>query len=149
LQENNSKEAKKIKFRGRIKYEQSGDYERWTGLMLAYLLKQRIHLVLEANSRIGGRINTITGASGVTIEMGATWFGKQHPTLLSLDSLGLLLDNIQISLFETMSFVPPQKFEIQMPRNRHIINWKLNINQQISEAKLGRKYNYQNDCNSS
>jgi monoamine oxidase len=89
-----------------------------SGLMLAYLLKQKgiQSLVLEANSRIGGRINTITGTSGVTIEMGATWFGKQHPTLLSvLDSLGLPYFRQHtkgISLFETMSFVPPQKFEI-------------------------------------
>ena len=89
-----------------------------SGLMLAYLLKQKgiQSLVLEANSRIGGRINTITGASGVTIEMGATWFGKQHPNLLSfLDSLGLPYFRQHtkgISLFETMSFVPPQKFEI-------------------------------------
>ena len=89
-----------------------------SGLMLAYLLKQKgiQSLVLEANSHIGGRIHTITGASGVTIEMGATWFGKQHPTLLSfLDSLGLPYFRQHtkgISLFETMSFVPPQKFEI-------------------------------------
>ena len=89
-----------------------------SGLMLAYLLKQKgiQALVLEANDRIGGRINTIIGTSGVTIEMGATWFSKQHPTLISL------LENLEIpyfkqhtkgiSLFETMSFVPPQKFEI-------------------------------------
>jgi monoamine oxidase len=89
-----------------------------SGLMLAYVLKQKGHqpLILEANSRIGGRIDTITGSTGVTLEMGATWFGKQHPTLVAL------LDNLGISyfkqytkgtsLFETMSFVPPQKFEI-------------------------------------
>lgn len=89
-----------------------------SGLMLAYLLKQKgiPSLVIEASDRIGGRINTIKGTSGVTMEMGATWFSKQHPTLLSL------LDKLEIpyfkqhtkgiSLFETMSFVPPQKFEI-------------------------------------
>jgi monoamine oxidase len=62
-------------------------------------LKQKgIHaLVLEANSRIGGRIETITGSTEVTIEMGATWFGKQHPTLTALlDELGIpYLSNIQ------------------------------------------------------
>jgi monoamine oxidase len=89
-----------------------------SGLMLAYVLKQKgIHaLVLEANSRIGGRIETITGSTEVTIEMGATWFGKQHPTLTALlDELGIPYFKQHtkgISLFETMSFVPPQKFEI-------------------------------------
>jgi monoamine oxidase len=35
-----------------------------SGLMLAYVLKQGIHaLVLEANSRIDGRIETITGST--------------------------------------------------------------------------------------
>jgi len=89
-----------------------------SGLILAYLLKQKgiQSIVLEANSRIGGRIQTITGTSGVTIEMGATWFGKQHPTLLAmLDSLAIPYFKQHtkgVSLFETMSFVPPQKFEI-------------------------------------
>jgi monoamine oxidase len=53
--------------------------------------------------------------------MGATWFGKQHPTLTALlDELGIPYFKQHtkgISLFETMSFVPPQKFEIQMLRN--------------------------------
>jgi hypothetical protein len=36
--------------------------------------------------------------------MGATWFGKQHPTLLSLLDLDTLLQHTKgISLFETMS----------------------------------------------
>jgi monoamine oxidase len=89
-----------------------------TGLTIAYLLQKKgIECqILEANSRIGGRIETLSGITGVTIEMGATWFSEQHPTLLAL------LDELQlpyfkqhtsgISLFETMSFVPPQKFEI-------------------------------------
>jgi monoamine oxidase len=57
--------------------------------------------------------------------MGATWFGKQHPTLTALlDELGIPYFKQHtkgISLFETMSFVPPQKFEIQMLRNLHCI----------------------------
>ena len=88
------------------------------GLTTAYLLQKRgiDVLVLEADATIGGRIKTLTGISGVTIEMGATWFGKQHANLLEfLDELQL--DYFKqytkgISLFETMSFVPPQKFEI-------------------------------------
>lgn len=89
-----------------------------TGLTIAYLLQKKgIECqILEANSRIGGRIETISGTSGVTMEMGATWFSQQHPSLLAL------LNELElpyfkqytsgISLFETMSFVPPQKFEI-------------------------------------
>lgn len=89
-----------------------------TGLATAYFLKQKgINCqILEANARIGGRIKTLTGTSGVTLEMGATWFSHQHPNLIAL------LDELEIpffkqysngiSLFETMSFVPPQKFEI-------------------------------------
>jgi monoamine oxidase len=88
------------------------------GLYTAFLLqKKEIEvLVLEANTRIGGRIKTITGTTGVTIEMGATWFGNQHRNLLEvLQTLELpyFRQHTQgISLFETMSFVPPQKFEI-------------------------------------
>jgi monoamine oxidase len=40
-------------------------------------------LVLEANDRIGGRIKTVTATTGVTVEMGATWF-KEHTNLLAL-----------------------------------------------------------------
>jgi len=50
------------------------------------------------------------------MEMGATWFGNQHSHLLEvLRSLEIpyFKQHAQgISLFETMSFVPPQKFEI-------------------------------------
>jgi monoamine oxidase len=89
-----------------------------TGLTIAYLLQKKgIQCqLLEANSRIGGRIETISGHSGVTIEMGATWFSQQHPSLLALlDELELSYfkqHTSGISLFETMSFVPAQKFEI-------------------------------------
>ncbi|MFE3867342.1 flavin monoamine oxidase family protein [Flavobacterium sp. LS2P90] len=88
------------------------------GLYTAFLLQKKgiEVLILEANTRIGGRIKTIKGATGVTMEMGATWFGNQHRRLLEV------LNTLQIpyfrqytqgiSLFETMSFVPPQKFEI-------------------------------------
>jgi monoamine oxidase len=89
-----------------------------SGLMIAYLLKKKgiEATILEASDRIGGRIETLIGTSTVTIEMGATWFGNQHPHLLAL------LKELEIpyfkqhtkgvSFFETMSFVPPQKFEI-------------------------------------
>ena len=95
-----------------------------TGLTIAYLLQKKgINAQLvEANSRIGGRIETISGESGVTIEMGATWFSQQHPALLALlNELELTYfkqHTSGISLFETMSFVPPQKFEI--PENESV-----------------------------
>jgi monoamine oxidase len=89
-----------------------------TGLTIAYLLQKKgIECkILEANSRIGGRIDTIIGDSGVTMEMGATWFSHQHPNLIALlEELNLPYfkqHTSGISFFETMSFVPPQKFEI-------------------------------------
>jgi monoamine oxidase len=89
-----------------------------TGLTIAYLLQKKgvKCQILEASSRIGGRIDTIIGDSGVTMEMGATWFSQQHPNLIALlEELKLPYfkqHTSGISLFETMSFVPPQKFEI-------------------------------------
>ena len=89
-----------------------------SGLMIAYLLQKKGYniTILEADKRIGGRIETLTGSSGATMEMGATWFSKPHQNLIAL------LDEFEIpyfkqhtqgiSFFETMSFVPPQRFEI-------------------------------------
>ncbi|MCG9792198.1 flavin monoamine oxidase family protein [Flavobacterium algicola] len=89
-----------------------------SGLATAYFLKKKRMnvLVLEANTKIGGRIQTIIGNNSATMEMGATWFGRQHPNLLAFlkeIELDYFRQHTQgISLFETMSFVPPQKFEI-------------------------------------
>ena len=89
-----------------------------SGLMTAYLLKKKglEYIILEANSRIGGRIETVTGTSGSTMEMGATWFSNPHQHLLALLAeleISYFKQHTQgVSLFETMSFVPPQKFEI-------------------------------------
>ncbi|SHM79076.1 flavin monoamine oxidase family protein [Flavobacterium xinjiangense] len=88
------------------------------GLYTAFLLQKKgiEVLVLEANTRIGGRIKTLTGTTGVTMEMGATWFGNQHRHILEVLytlELPYFRQHTQgVSLFETMSFVPPQKFEI-------------------------------------
>jgi len=88
------------------------------GLTCGYLLQKKgVHVtLLEANTRIGGRIETRNGTTNATIEMGATWFSKLHPHLFQLLDeleLGYFKQHTQgISLFETMSFVPPQKFEI-------------------------------------
>lgn len=87
-----------------------------SGLTLAYLLsKKNIKAtVLEASSRLGGRIQTIQGAVETPLELGATWFSDMHPNLLSL-IVGLGLEKYPqyskgISLFQTRSFEPPQKF---------------------------------------
>ena len=87
-----------------------------SGLTLAYLLsKKNINAtVLEASSRLGGRIQTTKGALLTPLELGATWFSDMHPNLLSLiDELGLQKFpqfSKGISLFQTKSFDPPQKF---------------------------------------
>ena len=89
-----------------------------SGLMTAYLLKKKglEFVILEADARIGGRIETVIGTSGSTMEMGATWFSNPHQHLMDLLSelnIPYFKQHTQgISLFETMSFVPPQKFEI-------------------------------------
>lgn len=56
------------------------------GLTLAYLLqKKNIQTtVLEASSRLGGRIQTLKGVLGTPLEIGATWFSESHLNLLSL-----------------------------------------------------------------
>jgi len=87
-----------------------------SGLTLAWLLLQKDikATVLEASSRIGGRIQTITGALETPLELGATWFSDMHPHLLSLVNELELTKYPQysegISLFQTKSFEPPQKF---------------------------------------
>jgi monoamine oxidase len=91
-----------------------------SGLTLAYRLEQ-LHIpyqVLEATKRLGGRIRT-EHLSHSTWEAGATWFGKQHA------QLNALLTDLQLhsfpqydhgqAIFEAMSFVPPQVFD--MPPN--------------------------------
>lgn len=56
-----------------------------SGLTTAFALKESKYEVeiLEARSRLGGRIFTID-KSGTHLELGATWFGPQHTSLLSL-----------------------------------------------------------------
>ncbi|TZF84739.1 FAD-dependent oxidoreductase [Pedobacter sp. BS3] len=94
-----------------------------SGLTLAYLLSKRNSsaIVLEASSRLGGRIQTIKGALETPLELGATWFSDMHPNLLSLiDELGLQKYpqfSKGISLFQTKSFEQPQKFFIPEAEN--------------------------------
>ncbi|MBP2283905.1 monoamine oxidase [Flavobacterium sp. CG_23.5] len=116
-----------------------------TGLATAYFLQKKgiEFVVLEANDSIGGRIETIIGSHGATMEMGATWFGRQHPHLIQLlDELKLeyFKQYTQgISLFETMSFVPPQKFEIpdsEEPSYRIVGGTKILIEKLVSQVGL-------------
>lgn len=87
-----------------------------SGLILAYrLYQQGIGVsVLEAASRIGGRIQTITGKQGTPLELGATWLSNQHPKLscllteLSLSKFEQFAEGV--TLFHSKSFEPPQQF---------------------------------------
>lgn len=87
-----------------------------SGLTLAYLLKKvnKESIVLEGSNRLGGRIQTIKGNLETPLEIGATWFSDQHPNLLALIEELHLKRFPQfskgISLFETKSFEPPQRF---------------------------------------
>lgn len=56
------------------------------GLTLGYLLRdanQRV-VIIEARDRLGGRIETVTTSHDARIELGATWLGKKHKSLISL-----------------------------------------------------------------
>lgn len=57
-----------------------------SALTLAYLLsKQSIRVtIVEASSRLGGRIQTITGERETPLELGATWFSDMHQNLIHL-----------------------------------------------------------------
>ncbi|REC47538.1 flavin monoamine oxidase family protein [Chryseobacterium pennipullorum] len=91
-----------------------------------YLSKHNIDsVILEASSRLGGRIQTVKGVLDTPLELGATWFSGIHTHLFSLtEELGLkkypqFSDGI--SLFQTKSFEPPQRFfvpESQTPSYR-------------------------------
>lgn len=89
-----------------------------SGLTLAYLLEKKgiEATIIEASSRLGGRIQTLDGALGTPLELGATWFSDVHQNLLQLqDELGLKKFpqyTKGITLFQTKSFEPPQLFSI-------------------------------------
>jgi monoamine oxidase len=94
-----------------------------SGLTLAYKLSQQNikTTVLEASSRIGGRIQTVKGNLGTPMELGATWFSEMHPNLNSLiEELGLKKYpqfSKGKSLFQTKSFEPPQEFFVPESEN--------------------------------
>ncbi|GAA4234060.1 FAD-dependent oxidoreductase [Postechiella marina] len=94
-----------------------------SGLTLAYLLskKNKEAIILEASSRLGGRIQTIKGALETPLELGATWFSNMHQHLLALiNELGLQKYpqfSTGKSLFQTKSFEPPQQFFVPESEN--------------------------------
>ena len=63
-----------------------------SGLLLAYLLRERYRItLLEARPRIGGRILTVT-EDGAAFDLGPTWIWPHHHYILQLcDALGLTL----------------------------------------------------------
>ena len=67
-----------------------------SGLLTAYRLKNEgiKFKILEARTRVGGRINTVYGTENTLIEMGATWFDNQHGYLIAL------LEELGIDYFE-------------------------------------------------
>lgn len=87
-----------------------------SGITLAYELEKTgiRSLILEASDRLGGRIHTEKGVNGTPLELGATWFATNHMALTSL--IGeLSLQKFKqfssgVSIFQTRSFEPPQKF---------------------------------------
>lgn len=89
-----------------------------TGLSIAYLLQKKgINAqIIEARNRVGGRIETIKGNQNSPMEMGATWLGKKHTHLVAFLQelkIGIFQQYIHgTTFFETMSFTPPQKFEV-------------------------------------
>ncbi len=94
-----------------------------SGLLTAYNLKKKnvSFKIFEAQSRLGGRIETVYGNQKTPMEMGATWFGKEHTNFLDFLSelnVGYFEQNNEgIALFETISFEPPQQYFV--PANEH------------------------------
>ncbi len=94
-----------------------------SGLTLAYLLSKRNinATIVEASSRLGGRIQTIRGTLQTPLELGATWFSDMHPNLLALIRELGLRKYPQVSkgtsLFQTKSFELPQKFFVPVAEN--------------------------------
>jgi monoamine oxidase len=94
-----------------------------SGLSTSYQIKKAgINFkILEAQGRLGGRIETIYGNNNTPMEMGATWFSREHVNLIGLLSelnIGYFEQHTEgIALFETMSFEPPQQYHV--PANSH------------------------------
>lgn len=92
-----------------------------TGLTLAYQLKKKgvNAQLIEARSRLGGRIYTHYQKNIAPIELGATWLGKKHQQLNQLlSALDLNIFEQYIgprAIYEPISTSPPQL--AQLPPN--------------------------------
>ncbi len=92
-----------------------------TGLTLAYYLQKKdiSYQLLEARSRIGGRIFTSYQEGAAPLEIGATWLGKKHQELnnllteLDLEIFEQILGGRAI--YEPISTSPPQL--VSLPPN--------------------------------
>lgn len=93
-----------------------------TGLTLAYFLAKKNYdfVILEARDRIGGRIFTKENKNTPPIELGATWFAKQHTKVLNLlKELNLELFEQELgttAIYEPISTSPPQI--VELPKNQ-------------------------------
>ncbi|WP_452229099.1 flavin monoamine oxidase family protein [Lacinutrix sp. MEBiC02404] len=94
-----------------------------SGLYLGYILKKEgfVVKILEANTRIGGRIFT-KNVYNTKVELGATWLWKYNEELLKLCkelNITLFEQNMQgDALFEAMLANLPERF--QLPQNQEI-----------------------------
>ncbi len=92
-----------------------------SGLSLAYKLKKagKDALILEARSRVGGRILTHYQEGAAPIELGATWLGRKHQSLTALlEELDLKVFPQELggkAIYEPISTSPPQL--VQLPPN--------------------------------
>lgn len=93
-----------------------------SGLMTAYLLEKEnvgeVYL-LEARQRLGGRIYTLRREGEASIELGATWLGRNHTQLIELlKELDIVAEEQEMgpqAFYEAMSMSPPQL--IDLPQN--------------------------------
>ncbi|SMO68128.1 flavin monoamine oxidase family protein [Gracilimonas mengyeensis] len=90
----------------------------FSGLLIAHLLQKQgfTPKILEARSRLGGRIHTLRSNDEPPLEMGATWLGKKHHHLLDLlDDLGIDIYQQYMGdkgYYEPMSVSPPQLVDL-------------------------------------
>ena len=89
-----------------------------SGLLTAYRLKKEgiPFKILEARTRVGGRINTVFGTDDTPVEMGATWFGNYHKHLIALlEELGIEYFEQYMKgtvFFQPLSTSPAQSIQI-------------------------------------
>jgi len=89
-----------------------------SGLTLGYLLSKAgvSFRIVEARDRIGGRILTLGAKDKAPLEMGATWLGTKHKSLISLlDELELPTFKQELghkAIYEPMSINPHQIVEL-------------------------------------